>query len=285
MVEYGNRGMLVTDDNIKRLQATQLEILIEFDRICRKNGLTYHLFCGTLLGAVRHKGFIPWDDDIDVCMRRKDYNKFLELCKKELGPKYFLQTYETDKNFFHSFARIRKNNTFLLQKEYSGIKMHHGIFIDVFPLDNIIEDKMIGRLQYYLCRITRILKNIKLWYRSSKSIVRRIIKEIIIAINKPIPISFYNALETKFATIFQNRETEFSSLLVEDIKLCYEICKVRNSEFLKTCELEFEGHFFLAPANYHEILQNIYGDYMTPPPVSERKWHHNIIDLKFDTDS
>src|SRR5690554_600747 len=102
-----NKDPLEDIDNLKKLQKTELEILLAFDTLCRQNGIPYQLFGGTLLGAIRHKGFIPWDDDIDVCMDRKSYNIFLDTCLTKLDRnQYFLQTYNTDRNFFHSFARI-----------------------------------------------------------------------------------------------------------------------------------------------------------------------------------
>ncbi len=135
-------------DVLRKIQLVQLEILLEFDRICKENNLPYQLFFGTLLGAIRHKGFIPRDDDVDVCMLRGDYNRFLQLCEDQLNKDYFLQTYKTDKEYIHSFARIRKNNTLALQRIYSKIAMHHGIFIDNFPLDNILPNTLLGKFQY-----------------------------------------------------------------------------------------------------------------------------------------
>ena len=95
------------DVGIRDVQMIQLEILLEFDRICRKNNIKYQLFAGTLLGAVRHKGFIPWDDDIDVCLLRDDYEKFLDVCLRDLDPGFFLQTYETDEKCIGSMLKFR----------------------------------------------------------------------------------------------------------------------------------------------------------------------------------
>ncbi len=115
-----------TDINFKVLrmiQLVQLEMLIELDKICKNNKIKYQLYSGTLLGAVRHKKFIPWDDDVDVCLLRKDYDKLIKILGHELKSKYFFQTHITDKNYIHAFARIRKNNTLMLQNYYKEIDM------------------------------------------------------------------------------------------------------------------------------------------------------------------
>ncbi len=120
--------------NLRELQLAELEILKEFIRICEKNNLIYYLAWGTCLGAIRHKGFIPWDDDIDVTMPYKDYVKFKEVCKAELGSEFFYQDYSSDPNYINSFAKIRQNNTSFLLESFAKIEMHWGIYLDIFPL-------------------------------------------------------------------------------------------------------------------------------------------------------
>ena len=126
-------------DVLKKLQETQLEILDEIVRICEKYGLHYFLMFGTLIGAIRHKGFIPWDDDLDIGMPRDDYDKFMEVAKTELDERFYLQNSDTEPRYWLSFANVRKNNT--LFDEASLAKMpediHKGIFVDIFPLDYV----------------------------------------------------------------------------------------------------------------------------------------------------
>ncbi len=119
---------------IKEVQAIELEILLEVDRICREYEIPYFLDSGTLLGAVRHKGFIPWDDDIDIGMLRSDYERFLSIANRELGSEYFLQTYRTDGAPI-MFAKVRKKGTTFVEFRLRNIPMEHGLFIDVFPYD------------------------------------------------------------------------------------------------------------------------------------------------------
>ena len=114
---------------LRRLQQTEFEILKEFDRICKKHNIQYFLDSGTALGAARHKGFIPWDDDIDVGMLRSDYEHFLEICPKELEQKYFLQTIETDPGCPCLFAKIRKNGTIYQENEKHRIKIEFCILL------------------------------------------------------------------------------------------------------------------------------------------------------------
>src|SRR5699024_7471673 len=144
-MEVGNTG-----DEIKEVQKDQLDILIEFDRICKKNNIKYQLFAGTLLGAIRHKGFIPWDDDIDVCMLREDYEKFLNICNKDMKNEYFLQTYNSDTNYIMQFAKLRKNNTIFLERVTANCDIHHGVYIDIFPLDDVRPNTLMGNFQQKL---------------------------------------------------------------------------------------------------------------------------------------
>lgn len=123
------------DSKLRQLQLEELDILKEFVHICDKYDLGYYLVGGTLLGAVRHSGFIPWDDDIDVAMLRGDYERFAEVCQAELDPQYFYQSSETDPYYFLTYAKIRKNGTEVCEERFSNSKFHKGIFIDIFPLD------------------------------------------------------------------------------------------------------------------------------------------------------
>lgn len=123
------------DSKLRQLQLCELEILDEFVRICEKHGLQYYLVGGTLLGAVRHQGFIPWDDDIDMAMPREDYDKFAVIAHEDLAPQYFYQCPETDPYYFLTYAKIRKNGTEVYEERFKDAKFHKGVFIDIFPLD------------------------------------------------------------------------------------------------------------------------------------------------------
>ena len=123
-------------DYLRRLQLTEKEILDEIVRICEANQLSYYLIGGTLLGAVRHKGFIPWDDDLDIVMPRTDYDQFCKLCiNGALREEYYLHSIETDPEYWLIFAKVRKNNTLFNEKNIACIEAPKGIYVDIFPLD------------------------------------------------------------------------------------------------------------------------------------------------------
>lgn len=136
------------DPRLRKLQLVELEILNEFVRICEAHSLQYYLVGGTLLGAVRHKGFIPWDDDIDVAMPREDYDSFAQIAPQELNSQYFYQSSETDPYYFLTYAKIRKNGTEVYEERFKNAKFHKGIFIDIFPLDFCPKPGLICHLMF-----------------------------------------------------------------------------------------------------------------------------------------
>ena len=122
----------------QKIQKLILYIANEVIRICDKNDIPYNITAGTLLGAVRHKGFIPWDDDFDFAMTRNDYERFLKACKKDLNTDiFFLQTAETDRNFAYSMAKLQLLGTEIIEDFSIGVDIHHGIFVDIFPYDKL----------------------------------------------------------------------------------------------------------------------------------------------------
>lgn len=122
---------------MEKLRIIEVDILDEVVRICNKYDINYYLAYGTLIGAVRHKGFIPWDDDIDIWMFREDYDRFAKIAEKELSEKYYYQDWHKEKEYPYNFAKVRLNDTVVLQKPITKLNIHHGIYIDIFPLDNI----------------------------------------------------------------------------------------------------------------------------------------------------
>ena len=143
---------MTTQDTISKVQAVICEIMQQIDTICRRHNLTYFAIGGTALGAVRHQGFIPWDDDIDIGMPRKDYEAFMRYAAEELPQGYFLQTFATEKKTPFYFAKIRKDNTKFVEFYLRDLDIHQGIFVDIFPFDNVPDNPVVEKLHYMLCR-------------------------------------------------------------------------------------------------------------------------------------
>ena len=272
--------------DIEDVQKVQLEILIEFDRICKKNNIPYQLFAGTLLGAIRHKGFIPWDDDIDVCLLREDYERFLECCINDINPKYFLQYNKTDEKSILQFAKIRKKNTIFTNATYQDTGMHNGIYIDVFPLDNVKPATLLGKLQPKIFDVLYIISSSRMKSRSqhAKTRVKRFIRLSFYYILKFVPKKFTDKIIQKVLCMFANEKTKYVNHLTNGVtkQRLAKYIRERNS-FYKIEIAEFEGHNFPIPSNYHEVLKKNFGDYMKLPPVDKRYPHHGIIEINFDT--
>lgn len=258
-----------TAGDLRNLQMAELEILLEFQRVCETLGLRYYLTAGTLLGAVRHKGFIPWDDDIDVAMPREDYDKLAQQGPKYIGAEYVYQEYRTEPNFPYYFAKLRKRGTKAEEPILRAIEMEQGIYIDIFPLDRCPDSDG---------RAALLFKGIELL---DCAVLARVSTEFVCGYQKGYMRFLWNVLRhLPNGWIFALREGTRKLLGRGGKRLCtagghhgYPREVYQPEWFAKTVELEFEGHSFPAPAGWDALLKNMYGDYMTLPPQEERQGH------------
>lgn len=269
-------------DRLKELQKVELEILLEVDRICKKHGIVYFLDSGTALGAIRHNGFIPWDDDIDIGMMRSDYDLFLKIAGSELEKEgFFLQTLETDNGCPCLFAKVRKKDTLFLENNKKGMNMEMGIYIDVFPFDFIHTDV---RSQLKLIRKTQLLKllfmtkkipHIQPGKNTPKHVIKTIIRKGIHVLLQPIPDSFFvNSINKRLAEVV---DKEYVSCVY------YGKPKVfKYKELLPTRETNFENHSLPVVKNIDYYLKISYGDYMKLPPIEKQVGHLPSV-IVFDT--
>lgn len=274
-----------TSEQLKAVQAIELSILLKFDSICKKNNISYQLFSGTLLGAVRHKGFIPWDDDIDVCMLRTDYEQFLTCASpEELGDDYFLQTYKTDPASVVQFAKLRKNNTVFEPENEVSSSSHKGIYIDIFPLDNVKPDTKAGKKQYkdFNRLYSIVTSTVKSRVKATKSFPKKILRYCFYGMTRIIPKSYFDNKLQKVLKRFDNEETEYVNHLTNGTGGNRpKRFLLKKTVYCDMIELEFEGHMFPAPRAYDAILTQCYGDYMTLPPIEEQNPHHGIVRLEY----
>lgn len=140
---------------LRKLQLVELELLVEFDRICRKHNIRYSLTGGTLLGAVRHKGFIPWDDDADISMLRSEYDRFRLVCKMELDSKFYFQDMENTNGYRWGYGKLRKKGTVFLRENQEHMPYEQGVFIDIFPRDGVPDGFIKWKIHKFFCYCVR----------------------------------------------------------------------------------------------------------------------------------
>lgn len=254
-------------------QKLLLQLLCEFDRICRKHGLKYMLFAGTALGAARHKGFIPWDDDIDVAMLRSEYDRFMELAPQELDTgTYFLQK-EFSEHWPMFFSKLRVNNTACIERYIPKDPLvHQGVYIDIFPIDNLGKKSISQRLQFAASKVV-IAKSLD--RRGYLTDCKR--KKVFMWLCRLLPLK-------PMLSITQRRKENDSEMVHSFLAAASKYGKniYPRSWFTELTEMTFEGNRFPVSAHYDEMLTRIYGDYMVMPTEEDRarKVHGEIVDLE-----
>jgi lipopolysaccharide cholinephosphotransferase len=269
------------------LKAALLDLLLEFDRVCRQHRIAYQLAAGTLLGAVRHQGFIPWDDDVDVCMLRSDYERFLTLAPASLGERVFLQNRRSDPAYPHLFSKLRLNDSLFREAWVGGRDMHHGIYIDIFPFDNVKPETIIGRLHIELSRLALDLRGRaidrlgEMPARKPASLgisARRLCMSLIMLPLRLLGERRMDALADRLLQHYAHEETSHVTCLASmpsERRKVY--ARLRNrAAFFRTVSVSFERHSFPAPANHDQVLTNLYGDYRRLPPSDQRQPKHVV---------
>lgn len=271
---------------LDKVHQANLKMLLEVDRICRKYGLKYLLDSGTLIGAVRHKGFIPWDDDVDIAFMRKDYDKFLEVAKCELpeGIELIRPADVGNGKAFYDFtpklmyAKSQKHFPDEESNYYNNIP--NKICVDLFVIDKIAEKPLWQKLHILRMRIIYGLAmghRYALDYGKYKGL-QKLQVMVLATLGRLIPLKRIYRLEAKAATHYD--KTDSNTCYYSNYQPDYVQLTIKREGSENTTELEFEGHMLMVPRDYDGVLKVVYGDYMTPPPEAERIPKHGECDEK-----
>ncbi|MBE6981887.1 MAG: LicD family protein [Ruminococcaceae bacterium] len=252
-------------------QQALLCLLREFDRVCKALDIPYFLFAGTLLGAVRHEDFIPWDDDLDVIMRREDYARFLREAPKVLDAERFFLQKEFSEHFPMFFSKLRLNGTTCLEKYHpKDPQMHQGVYMDIFPCDNAYGNGL-GRQLQFLCSKVVIAKGLDAeGYDTDSKLKKAVMRACRILPGKP------------FRRIVRGPKTPKKQVhCFLGAASSYRRSIFSRNFFEKPVELSFANGQYPVPGQYEAVLSTLYGDYMVIPPKEERKCkeHALLVDL------
>ncbi len=262
---------------MNEIQAIQKELLVQFVNVCEKHHLRYYLFGGTCLGAIRHQGFIPWDDDLDVAMPRPDFNRLVAL-QNEFNAPYFLQTVRSDRRYSYSFAKLRHSGTCFKETAFAVTNMNHGIWIDIFPLEGM--SRKPGATQ------VKSMKPYWMWFRWYFSYLanwlhkprldRRffidILTNLVALVFFPFGIANWNARSIDRSA--QRIPYEEASLVGPYLTMYFNREALPPAVFGEGSIVKFEGLDVKVPADYDRYLRHIFGNYMKWPPKEKQVGHH-----------
>lgn len=272
--------MILNEKELQLLQQKEAEMFKVFISVCEKLGVRYYAVAGTLLGTVRHKGFIPWDDDIDVGVPRKDYERLKQDAASLLPMPYFLQSYESDPETPFCFMKLRDSSTAFIETKMKSLNMNHGIWLDIFPLDFLPPNKLERKtIQIQEKLVDQVIGRRMSLDKQNGWGVRAIVKSIIVNLLCIRFQSMQKATEYKDHIHIHNREESYC-LNYSGVYGQREIMPLDwYGDGLKMPFMDFE---IRVPVKYDKVLTQLYGDYMKLPPVEQRVNQHEVAVFDLD---
>ena len=248
---------------LRKAQLRMLDMLVEVDKICRKHNVQYWIDFGTLLGAVRHKGFIPWDDDVDICVMEKDYKYLREVLIKELPQQFVFQDTSTDKQAFFTYGRVRDKKSYCYYPYFVKLK-EQGLWIDIFRYEDIPSPQLKNFVDFFYRRAYHEIHHYgDVAYKSKVEIIA---KRVVAYLLYPFAL-----MAKKIVQYLGERSSKGLMGRWAVLPTVY-----RKENIFPLTEVEFEGHMFFAPGNWDSHLRGIYGDYLQVPPPEKRE---QILDM------
>ena len=265
--------IVLSEKELKDVQVIEKEMLVQLIDICQKYNLKYYIAYGSLIGVVRHNGFIPWDDDIDVLMPRKDYDVFINIAQKELPQHMFVQNEITDPEYLGGFTKIRNSNTTFIEINNMKKRMNHGIYIDVFPLDNCPSSRLgqflfdlRKRLFFLRLRCEFVIVEGEIRHKKSLSGLIQLASKILKIFSSNIERLFANTEQYLRGIKYTGCVCNFYACIKKD--------KYKSEWFQEGTIMAFEGIEVIVPKEYDSFLTYQYGDYMKLPKIEDRVSRH-----------
>ena len=255
-----------------RIREIELNILKCINAVCKEHNIQYFLDYGSLLGAIRHKGFIPWDDDIDICMKRHDYDRFVQVMSAKKDCRYKILTSDTDSNYFYEFAKVVDSHT-TLEETQTIANPNMGVWVDVFPKDNL------PKCHWLLKKVINCLVVLRIFsvFQPFPKHHSRLFYPIWIFARVIGFRSFQKAI-LYLSTLWNDESPLIGDLRdISAPRYCW-----RQEVFAETEFVEFEGERYPAPRLWDEYLRGLYGDYMQIPPKDKQKTHEFVAYYKKD---
>ncbi len=258
----------LTDEQLRRLQLTELELLREVDRICRKCNIHYNIIAGTLLGAVRHGGFIPWDDDADVALLRPEYEKFRRACKTQLDTsRFYFQDHRNTPGYRWGYGKLRRKNTLFLREHQEHMPYRQGVFIDIFPLDYVPDPYYRRCLHNFECFLYRKF----FWSEVGKVADKSFPMRWLYGIMSTVPEKLLKRSFNRFIKHSDRKRTGWVRILT--FPTPNKAYGYRVEWYENSAQIDFEGVSFAGIRDYNAYLSFKFGKYMELPPEGQRKVH------------
>lgn len=254
---------------VEEMRQTQIAILDHIDDLCRKNGINYWIDYGTLIGAVRHKGYIPWDDDIDISMFRADYDRFVDICRNTDESRYFLSCVEKDESCMYPFGKMIDRYTELYELGEKGIRT--GVYIDIFTVDGAPKEKKIQRKAFRRLDLYGRLRKYQLPMGKAPLSLKRVGVLFAREVIKLLPRQYFTRKIVENARKYANPDSEYVCQLTDPYSYGHWV--VERKVFSELTVLPFEGKKYPAPKAYDEWLKLQYGNYMEIPPAEKQVGH------------